>query len=148
MAAQKSSPYNALFYILQQQQFQKTAKHFVFSHFITTFARKYNDYSMVKKYDIPNDEPQMVSESMGAGYGAISATEALWALIINQAKDVQFALKERLDRLFTSEAPIVPYTMEELQARIEESTTQMENGDVVSGEDVYKSMRSFVNSLS
>lgn len=101
MAAQKSSPYNALFYILQQQQFQKTAKHFVFSHFITTFARKYNDYSMVKKYDIPNDEPQMVSESMG-----------------------------------------------ELQARIEESTTQMENGDVVSGEDVYKSMRSFVNSLS
>lgn len=56
---------------------------------------------MVKKYDIPNDEPQMVSESMG-----------------------------------------------ELQARIEESTTQMENGDVVSGEDVYKSMRSFVNSLS
>lgn len=57
---------------------------------------------MPKKYDIPEDKPQMVSESisMTLTEGQSEQVEALWTLIKNQGTMVQQSLLERLNSFF------------------------------------------------
>lgn len=103
---------------------------------------------MAKKYEPIEEEPVMASEAIGTYNGSISQADALWALIVNQAKDVQMVLKERLDNLFSYHEQIVPYTMEEINARIDESERQIDAGDVVLGDDVHRMMREYIDSLA
>lgn len=103
---------------------------------------------MARKYEFIEEEPVMASEDVGLYTGSISQTDALWALIVNQAKDVQMILKERLDNLFSYHEQITPYTMEEINARIDESERQIEAGDVVSGDNVHRMMREYIDSLA
>lgn len=105
---------------------------------------------MTKKYELSEEEQVMASEPVTAyaSLGEISTTEALWALIINQARDVQMTIKNRLDKLFPVNEDLTPYTMEELLGRIEEAEKEIEAGDVIPGEEVHKQMRDYVNSFA
>lgn len=57
---------------------------------------------MAKKYEVPEEEPQMVRESMSLTLtqGQAEQVEALWTLIKNQGFLVQEALFERFSLLF------------------------------------------------
>lgn len=57
---------------------------------------------MVKKYEVPEEEPQMVREaiSLNLTQGQAEQVEALWILIKNQGTLVQEVLFKRLSSFF------------------------------------------------
>ena len=102
---------------------------------------------MDKNYEINNEEPMMANEP-AISYGSISTADALWALIEQQARSVQLVIKERIDKLLSKQQDYVPYTIDELHSRLDESEMQMEQGDVIAGEKVHDDVRSLINSMA
>ena len=101
---------------------------------------------MNKNYEIPENEPQVVSESPMVYNVGVNPIDELWAIIQNQSLDVQRALMNRLTKFFSSSAN--PYTLDELSERIHESELEMESGSIVSGEHLHDEMRTYLNSLT
>lgn len=103
---------------------------------------------MVKKYDITEDESQMANEPAMSLYSGVGIADALWALIVNQSEEVQSVIAERLNRLRSRTSRAVPYTMEEINSRIDESEAQIMAGEVLSGEEVHDKMRQYINNMA
>lgn len=101
---------------------------------------------MAKDYTYPEEQPQMVSEDGAVNYSSIGIADAIWTLIINQTSEVQTIIAERLNNL-RCKTIIKPYTLEDLNSRIDEAEQQMICGDVESGEIVHTRMRNLINSL-
>lgn len=90
---------------------------------------KYNDY-------IDDEEKQMVREPVLAYGASISQLDAIWALVLNQAEDVQRALEKRLHDLLVHKSERHTYTMEELHDRIALSEKQFAAGQYMTHEEV------------
>ena len=101
---------------------------------------------MNRQYEI-NDKDSMMAKEPALSPAAISTTDALWTLIAQQTYSVQLAIKERIDQLLSSAQDPVAYSMEELHNRLDESELQMEQGDIISGDNIHDDIRSFINSL-
>lgn len=100
----------------------------------------------MKKYDISEEESQMVKEDVALTYPSSGIVDAIWTLLLDQTTEVQVAIAERLNKLCHT-STLKPYTLEELNARIDESEQQMLCGDTVPGEQVHMRMRNIINSL-
>ena len=98
--------------------------------------------------DITEDETQMVNEPAMSLYTGTSIADALWALIVNQSEEVQSVIAELLNHLLSKTNRAVPYTMEEINSRIDESEAQMMAGEVLPGEEVHDKMRQYINNLA
>lgn len=101
---------------------------------------------MAKEYTYPEEKPQIVSEDVAVNYQSIGIADAIWTLIINQTAEVQAIIAERLSNL-RCRTSVKPYTLEELNSRIDEAEQQMICGDIVSGEKLHTRMRNLINSL-
>lgn len=101
---------------------------------------------MTKQYTYPDDEPQMVKEDIAVSYSTNGIADAIWTLIANQTIEVQTIIAERLNNL-QRKSEVKPYTLEELNSRIDEAELQMECGEIMSGEQVHSRMRNIINSL-
>lgn len=101
---------------------------------------------MAKKYTYPEEEPQMACEDIAVSYSPNGIADAIWTLIVNQTVEVQTILAERLNNL-RSRSEVKPYTIEELNSRIDEAEQQMSCGEIVSGEQVHARMRNLINNL-
>lgn len=101
---------------------------------------------MAKEYTYPEEKPQMVSEDVAVNYPSIGIADAIWTLIVNQTAEVQTIIAERLNDL-RCKTIVKPYTLEELNSRIDEAEQQMICGDVVSGEKVHNRMRTNIDKI-
>lgn len=101
---------------------------------------------MEKKYTFPEETSEMVREDIAINYPSNSIVDAIWTLIVNQTEEVQALIANRLSKLH-KDSDIRPYTIAELNSRIDIAERQMVNGDVVSGEEVHKRMRSIIDSI-
>lgn len=101
---------------------------------------------MSEKYTYPEEGPQMVREDFCVNYSANRIADAIWTLIVNQTAEVQAVIAERLNKL-RSNPEAKPYTIAELNARIDEGEQQMACGEILSGEDVHKRMRNIINNI-
>lgn len=101
---------------------------------------------MVKKYTYPEEEPQMAKEDIAINYPSNSVADAIWTLIVNQTEEVQSLIAERLSRLHLK-STVEPYTIAELNSRIDMAEQQMVDGDIVSGEFVHERMRNIIESM-
>lgn len=99
---------------------------------------------MAKKYELPEEEHMIVSEAAVAYNPTVSTLDALWALVLDQAEDVQRNLELRLRHLLSqrNELPM-PYSAEELHERITLSEEQFSKGQCFSHTEV----QSKVNNL-
>lgn len=102
---------------------------------------------MSKKYTIPEEDSQIVSEPAAIMNPRIGVADALWTLILNQSEDVQNIIADRLGRLRKSHN-VSDYTIDEINARIDEAEAQILSGDVLSGEEVHSRMRDYINSIA
>lgn len=83
---------------------------------------------MAKKYEIPEEEPQMVSESVAVSYNSSVALESN-VYPLHSIDNVE------------------PYTIEELDNHLEESETQFMAGNFLSMEEADRDMNLFVSAL-
>lgn len=99
------------------------------------------------KYEHPEETPQMAKEDIIAiSYPSNSIADAIWTLILNQTEEVQELITDRLNKL-RNRATVKPYTIAELNSRIDAAEQQMANGEIVSGEEVHNRMRNLINSI-
>lgn len=92
---------------------------------------------MAKKYEIPEVEQGIVSESSVVYNPTVSTLDALWALVLDQADDVQRNLEVRLRHLLQQRDELyMPYTAEELHERIALSEKQFSQGECFSHAEV------------
>lgn len=91
-----------------------------------------------KKYEVEEDLTSgMVSEPAVTYNPTISTLDALWALVLNQAEDVQRSLELRLRHLLLHRNELsTPYTAEELHERITLSEEQFSQGQCFSHTEV------------
>lgn len=101
---------------------------------------------MAKKYTLPEEVPTMAKEDIAINYPSSSIVDALWTLIVNQTEEVQSLIAERLSSLHVK-SNIEPYTIAELNYRIDMAEQQMLDGDTVSGEYVHERMRNIIESI-
>lgn len=101
---------------------------------------------MSEKYTYPEEQPQMVREDFCVNYPTNGIADAIWTLIMNQTAEVQAIIAERLNKL-RSKPEVKPYTIAELNARIDEAEQQMVCGETLSGEEVHKRMRNIINNI-
>lgn len=89
-------------------------------------------------YNIPDDTAvPIASESLGTYNATISPLDALWALVLNQAEDVQRNLEIRLRHLLLQKDKLsMPYTEEELHERVTLSEEQFSKGQCLSNAEV------------
>lgn len=79
----------------------------------------------------------MVSEPLGTYNAIVSPLDALWALVLEQAEDVQKALELRLRHLLSQRSEqSIPYTAEELHERVTLSEEQFSQGECFSHAEV------------
>ncbi|MBQ0075290.1 MAG: hypothetical protein KBT34_14000 [Prevotella sp.] len=100
---------------------------------------------MEKKYTLPEEESDILREDITIHYPSNSIVDAIWTLIVNQTEEVQTLIAERLGRLHNKS--VKPYTVAELNSRIDIAEKQMMDGDVVLGENVHERMRNIINSI-
>lgn len=104
---------------------------------------------MSKKYETQETEPQMVSEPAMTYDNNISQLDALWALILNQAEDIQRGLEERLRHLLAkNDAVAHQYTIDELHNRIALSEDEFDNGQYSTHAEVSKQVDKMFESWS
>lgn len=101
---------------------------------------------MAKEYTYLEEEPQMVREDIAVSYTPNGIADAIWTLILNQTLEVQTIIADRLDNL-RRKSEVKPYSLEELNSRIDEAERQMECGEIMPGEQIHARMRNLVNSL-
>lgn len=101
---------------------------------------------MAKEYTYPEEKPQMVREDICVNYPTNGIADAIWTLIVNQTAEVQAVIADRLNKLH-SKSEVEPYTITELNARIDEAEQQMACGEILSGEDVHNRMRNIINNI-
>ena len=103
-----------------------------------------------KNYNIPDDSSVSVaSESIDAYNTAISPLDALWALVLEQAEDVQRGLELRLRHLLSRKDEIPkPYTVEELHERVTLSEEQFSKGQYFSNAEVQDKVNKLFESWS
>lgn len=89
------------------------------------------------KYELPEEEQMVVNEAVVNYNTTISPLDALWALVLEQADDVQRKLELRLRHLLSQKDNIsMPYTAEELHERITLSEEQFSKGECFSHAEV------------
>lgn len=98
------------------------------------------------KYEHTEETPQMAKEDIAISYPSNSIVDAIWTLIVNQTEEVQELIADRLNK-HHKRATVKPYTIAELNSRIDAAEQQMSNGDVVPGEEVHNRMRNLINSI-
>ena len=104
---------------------------------------------MAKKYEIPETERMMASETSVAYDPTVSTLDALWALVLDQAEDVQRGLELRLRHLLEQRKELsVPYTAEELHERITISEEQFSKGESFSHAEVQDKVNKLFESWS
>lgn len=103
-------------------------------------------FDMEKKYNLPEQSPEILNEDIAINYPSSSIVDAIWTLIVNQSEEVQTLIAARLNKL-RKQTDAKPYSIAELNSRIDTAEQQMANGDVVSGEEVHERMRSIINSI-
>lgn len=101
---------------------------------------------MAKEYTYLEEEPQMVREDIAVSYTPNGIADAIWTLILNQTLEVQTIIADRLDNL-RRKSEVKPYSLEELNSRIDEAERQMECGEIMPGDQIHARMRNLVNSL-
>lgn len=103
-----------------------------------------------KKYELIEDHATgMVSESLGTYTPQVSTLDALWALVLDQAEDVQRSLEQRLRHLLAHKNELsTPYTTEELHQRITLSEEQFSQGQCFSHAEVQDEVNKLFESWS
>lgn len=101
---------------------------------------------MAKEYTYLEEDPQMVREDIAVSYTPNGIADAIWTLILNQTLEVQTIIADRLDNL-RRKSEVKPYSLEELNSRIDEAERQMECGEIMPGDQIHARMRNLVNSL-
>ena len=91
----------------------------------------------IKKYELPEEEQMIVSDTTSEYNRTMSTLDALWTLVLNQAEDVQRSLEQRLHNLLAQRKELsMPYTAEELHERIALSEEQFSQGQCLSHTEV------------
>ena len=104
---------------------------------------------MAKKYELPEEEQMIVSEASVAYNPSISTLDALWALVLDQAEDVQRSLELRLRHLLSQRNELsMPYTAEELHERVTMSEEQFSQGQCFSHTEVQCKVNNLLESWS
>ena len=102
---------------------------------------------MDKKYTLTVESPQVVSDTVSS----YNAGKVIEVYVPTTGRYTEEELAQKLSdyaRTLVNQKPqLEPYTMEELNTRIDEAEAEIETGNVLPGTMVHAQMQDYINSL-